>query len=110
MVPQKAGQPCCLLSERAESEWDLWAEASAWLPAWLPEGRSFLFVATREGQPNLWRMSVDGSERVLLTTDGAFGATVAARTGEIVYTSLQGQREEVWRMEPDGRDACPLVP
>jgi hypothetical protein len=55
-------------------------------------------------------MSVDGSERVLLTTDGAFGATVAARTGEIVYTSLQGQREEVWRMEPDGRDACPLVP
>ncbi len=36
-------------------------------PSWAPDGRSFVFVSTRDGAAQLWRMPMDGGEPEQLT-------------------------------------------
>ncbi|MBK7643336.1 MAG: S9 family peptidase [Planctomycetes bacterium] len=42
-------------------------EASDTSPRWLPDGRSFVFLSSRGGSSQVWRMSLDGGEAAQLT-------------------------------------------
>ena len=43
-------------------------EASDTSPHWLPDGRSFVFLSTRGGSSQVWRMSLDGGEAAQVTS------------------------------------------
>ena len=48
------------------------SEASLWQIAWSPDGRYIAFTSTRDGNSNIYLVSVDGGEDdIRLTTDGA---------------------------------------
>ncbi len=42
-------------------------EANDSSPRWLPDGRSFVFLSTRSGSSQVWRMSLDGGEATQVT-------------------------------------------
>ena len=43
-------------------------EANDTSPRWLPDGRSFVFLSTRGGSSQVWRMSLEGGEATPLTS------------------------------------------
>ncbi|MGH1343845.1 MAG: prolyl oligopeptidase family serine peptidase [Nannocystales bacterium] len=63
--------------------------ASDGSPAWLPDGKSFVFVSSREGGAQLWRMSVDGGEPEQLThlSTGVGGPKVSPDGSRVAFTS-----------------------
>jgi len=58
-------------------------------PAWLPDGKSFVFVSTRKDGSQLWKMSVDGGEPERLTSisTGVGGPKVSPDGTMVAFTS-----------------------
>ncbi len=58
-------------------------------PAWLPDGRSFVFVSTRENGSQLWRMSIEGGEPEQLTniSTGVSGPKVSPDGSHVAFVS-----------------------
>jgi Tol biopolymer transport system component len=65
-----------------------------------PDGRSFVFVSSRQGNPDIWLRRVSGGEAVRLTDDDAIESDlVFAHDGESVYyTRSAGGDTSIWRV------------
>ena len=76
--------------------------------AWL--GTRLLFTGFESGEPQLWTMAPDGSDRRQLTTEG-WGAwpSVSADGKTIYFISARGDRLGIWRMDAGGGNARELV-
>ncbi len=58
-------------------------------PAWLPDGRTFVFMSTREHGSQLWRMSIEGGEPEQLTdiSTGVSGPSVSPDGTLVAFVS-----------------------
>jgi Tol biopolymer transport system component len=77
---------------------------------WTPDDR-IVFVSTEGGNPHIWMIKPDGSERKQLTAnDGMnFAPTVSPDGKYIVYTVVRGGRKNLWRMNLDGSNPVQLT-
>ncbi len=86
-------------------------KAPSFWHGWSPDGRTLAFVGRRDGEFDIYTISVDGGEERRVTTciglddgpdyspDGAF----------IYYNSFCGGSMQIWRMRPDGSQAEQLT-
>ena len=67
------------------------------------DGRYIVFVLWEEGKKNVWRMNIDGSKPVQLTT-GLYDSFPALSPDSrwVVYTALDGPKPSLWRVSIDG--------
>jgi DNA-binding winged helix-turn-helix (wHTH) protein/Tol biopolymer transport system component len=66
----------------------------------------FIFAGFESGEPQIWSMNGDGSERRQLTADGFSAWPSVTRDGRTIYfISSRGSRPAIWRMDADGRQA-----
>jgi serine/threonine protein kinase len=72
-----------------------------------PDGRSFAFVSSHAGTPDIWRRQVSGGEPVRLASDAAVEAELAfAPDGETIYfTRFEGAARSIWRIGALGGQA-----
>jgi serine/threonine protein kinase len=78
--------------------------------SWTPTG-SIVFVSNEGGNPNIWIIKPDGSERKQLTANGAvnFSPIVSADGKYIVFTVFRDGRRNLWRMNVDGSNTVQLT-
>jgi serine/threonine protein kinase/Tol biopolymer transport system component len=76
-----------------------------------PDGRSFVFVSTHDGTPDLWLRQVSGGNPVRLTADDAEEAhPIFARDGDAVYfTRMENGVPSVWRVAAFGGPARKVI-
>jgi serine/threonine protein kinase/Tol biopolymer transport system component len=76
-----------------------------------PDGRSFAFVSTHGGTPDIWVRQVAGGEPVRLTNDAAIEADLAyASNGEtIFFTRVDGLDRSIWRIGALGGEPRKVV-
>lgn len=90
-------------------------------PQWSPDGRTLYFLSTANGVPNLYSVNLDTQARQALTNlqTGVSGITalspafsVAARTGEIVYSAFTAGGYDLARLTPPfaGTEAAAVTP
>lgn len=66
----------------------------------------FIFAGFESGDPQIWSMNADGSDRRQLTAQGWAAWPVVTRDGEtIFFISSHNSRPSIWRMDADGRHA-----
>ena len=72
-------------------------------PVVTADGRFIVFVLWREGKKNIWRMNLDGSNPVELTS-GPYDSfpSLSPDSRWVVYTALDGARPVLWRVSIDG--------
>jgi dipeptidyl aminopeptidase/acylaminoacyl peptidase len=59
-------------------------------PVWDPSGKSILFLSTRSGSPQVWRISLDGGEAVQVTHQPLdIGCFVVSRDGRHIAVSIE---------------------
>jgi dipeptidyl aminopeptidase/acylaminoacyl peptidase len=78
VVPATGGNPVPLTTQ-----------GSNYRARWMPDSRSLIFVSTRSGSPQIWRMNADGTDARQLTTlaNGADGVIVSPDGATLVFTS-----------------------
>jgi hypothetical protein len=88
--------------------------ASAYDPAWTPDGTALVATDERTGIANLVRVDLaSGAARPLTSVVGAAAAPeVDPATGEVYYLSLHAGGWDVYRVHPDsaGPAALPVLP
>lgn len=81
-------------------------------PSWSPDGSKLAFVSERDGSPDIWVMTSDGSDPVDLTQDEAKDHSPAwSPDGEwIAFASVRDSLYwELYLMRPDGSDVQRLT-
>lgn len=78
--------------------------------SWTPSG-SIVFVSNEGGNPNIWTVKPDGSERKQLTANNAvnFSPVVSSDGKYIVYTVWRNGKRNLWRMNVDGSNPVQLT-
>ena len=67
------------------------------------DDRYIAFVSWREGKKQVWRMNLDGSNPIRLTSGLSDGVPSFTPDGRwIVYTSYDGVKPELWKISSDG--------
>jgi hypothetical protein len=95
-----AAEPCPLTSGPGES----------YEPAWAPDGKSIVFVSTREGSPQLYRMSASGEGVARLTSDGVVDQQPTwSQTGKIAFVGNATGVAEVYVMNGRGEELHQLT-
>ena len=75
-------------------------------PDWSPDGESIVFVSSRSGQSNIYKMNINGEEVQQLTNEGSNGSPSWSPDGEsIIFSSNRdhGIFLSVYVMTADGR-------
>jgi Tol biopolymer transport system component/DNA-binding winged helix-turn-helix (wHTH) protein len=69
-------------------------------PSVSPDGRSVVFVSTRDGEiAHIWRMNIDGGDQRRLTNQGGEGTPSFTPDGRwVVYSASDG----IWKVPADG--------
>ena len=77
---------------------------------WTPDDH-IVFVSTEGGNPHIWTIKPDGSERKQLTANDAmnFSPVVSPDGNHIVFTVWRGGRKNLWRMNVDGSNPVQLT-
>ncbi len=80
-------------------------------PSWSPDGRNIVFVTDRDGNPEIYRVSADGSNPIRLTNNPASdGVPSYSPDGStIVFSSNRDGEWEVYKMNADGSDPVRLT-
>jgi serine/threonine protein kinase/Tol biopolymer transport system component len=72
-------------------------------PVVSPDGRYIIFSSTRTGQPNIWRIQIDGSNPKQLTNGLGDSRPVISPDGKwVVYSRLMPTRPTLWKVSIDG--------
>jgi Tol biopolymer transport system component len=76
-------------------------------PVVSPDGTQLLFVATHDGDPEIYRVNTDGSELLKLTDNSSLDLDPTwGPDGNVIYfSSDRGGSFELYRMNPDGSQA-----
>ena len=80
-------------------------------PAFSPDGSRLAYVATRDGQPQIWVMDADGSNPARLTNaPGPHGGPVFTADGQgVVYHALRTGHQQIFAQSITGSDAIQLT-
>lgn len=79
-------------------------------PAISPDGRTIIFVSTRDGKQHLWRMDADGSHVQKLTSGEQDLNPVFTPDGQwIVYRSYVGGNPNIFKIPVNGGDPTRLT-
>ena len=65
-------------------------------------GGRIVYAVTISQQPDLWSISLDGSDRQRLTDSGAFLPSVARNDGTVAFVSSEGGTRHIWCMDKSG--------
>ena len=72
-------------------------------PAVSTDDRYIAFVSWREGKKQVWRMNLDGSNLIRLTSGLSDGVPSFTPDGRwVVYTAYDGVKPELWKVSSDG--------
>jgi len=75
------------------------------------EGRYIVFVSSRAGSHNLWRMDLDGGNKVQLTSGvGEFLPRCRPGTGRVIFQRQGPSRLQISAVPIDGGETAPLSP
>ncbi len=79
-------------------------------PAWAPDDKSIVFVSTREGSPQIYRMTATGESVSRLTFDGAVDQAPAwSQTGKLAFVSSATGLPEIYTMSGRGEELRQLT-
>lgn len=80
-------------------------------PSWSPDGSTIAFTSDRDGNFEIYSMSVDGSNPVRVTDDPEDDQEPAwlSDGSRIVFCSFRTGPGDIWIMDPDGTDAVNLT-
>lgn len=75
-------------------------------PVVAPDGRYVVFVSWEDNKKNVWRMNIDGSNPVRLTSglSDAFPA-ISPDSRWVIYTALEGATQTLWKVSIEGGTA-----
>ncbi len=78
---------------------------------WSPDGRTLAYAARRDGDFDVWTISVNGGEETRLTTaPGLDDGPEYSPDGRYIYfNSVRSGRMQIWRMRSDGREQTQLT-
>jgi TolB protein len=76
----------------------------SYLHGWSPDGKSLVYAGLRNGDYDIYRISIDGGEETQLTTAiGLDDGPEYTPDGRYIYfSSVRSGRMQIWRMRPDG--------
>jgi hypothetical protein len=80
-------------------------------PAWSPNGQQIAYISQDDGNFEIYRINLDGSNKVRLTTEPASdGLPIWSPDGNwIAFRSDRGGSWAIWVMRPDGTDLRKVV-
>ncbi|HEU4834262.1 MAG TPA: protein kinase [Pyrinomonadaceae bacterium] len=79
-------------------------------PVVTPDGRYVVFVSWEDDKKNLWRVNLDGSNPVRLTSGLSDGfPTVSPDSRWVIYTALAGPKATLWKISIDGGEAVQII-
>lgn len=79
-------------------------------PAVSPDGRYIVFVSTRTGNSNIYRLDVKTGDQLQLTKGASEEFPVVSADGKwIIYTSTASSRFTLWRVPIDGGEPSQLT-
>ncbi len=80
------------------------AGSPSYLHSWSPDNRFLLFTGQRNGELDIYKISVDGGEETRLTdAKGVDDGAEYTPDGQWIYfNSSRTGRMQIWRMHPDG--------
>lgn len=83
----------------------------SYLHGWSPDGKFLVFTGLRNGDYDIYRISVDGGEETQLTdVPGLDDGPEYTPDGKYIYfNSVRSGRMHIWRMKPDGSDQEQLI-
>ncbi len=71
-----------------------------------PDGRYIIFSCDLAGARNIWRMNIDGSNMIRLTTgEGEDQPACSPDSRWVVYTKLVADKSTIWRVPIDGGES-----
>ncbi|UCG29025.1 MAG: TolB family protein [Bacteroidales bacterium] len=78
---------------------------------WSPDGKTLVYVGRREGEYDIYSISVDGGDETRLTRCPGLddGPEYSADGKYIYYNSFCSGRMEIWKMEADGSNPAQLT-
>jgi serine/threonine protein kinase len=77
--------------------------AANFAPVVSGDGRYIVFVTWRDGKRNLWRINLDGSNPVRLTSGLADAYPSVSPDGRwVIYTAQEGVKPTLWKVSIDG--------
>jgi len=83
----------------------------SYLHGWSPDGHDLVYTAQRNGEFDIYRISVQGGEEQRLTfTPGLDDGPEYSPDGKFIYfNSVRSGHMQIWRMKPDGSSAEQLT-
>lgn len=83
----------------------------SFLHGWSPDGKRLAYTGSRNGQFDIYTISVEGGEEVRLTnTQGLSDGPEYSNDGKyIYYNAMDTGKMELWRMDADGRNNVQLT-
>lgn len=86
-------------------------EGPSYLHGWSPDGRCLAYCAERNGQYDIYTISVDGGPETQLTNSPGLddGPEYAPSGQHIWFNSVRSGLMQIWRMEVDGSNPVHMV-
>ena len=95
------GVEVCRLTNDSAEDYD---------PAWSPDGQQIVFTSTRDGSPQIYRMTASGGEVARLTFDnGTDQQATWSQSGRIAFVSNRTGAPEVYVMNANGGEVRQLT-
>jgi len=114
--------PATLVTMQADALANIWLVPPGGGPRRLTSGRTegfdglavaangrIFFASTENQQPDLWSMTVEGSDVRRLTSDGCLFPSVSRDGRFVAYVSSEGGKHHIWRMDGDGNNKKQLT-
>jgi Tol biopolymer transport system component len=82
------------------------SKGPSYLHGWSPDGKFLIYTGERNGELDIYKISVDGGEEIRLTTaKGVDDGPEYSPDGRYIYfNSARGGTMQIWRMKPDGSE------